>query len=442
MKGRGLHLNSKPIQMKKILHVSLMFIATMGWAQNGPITFEPGEQGSSWVWKVFENGPNSPLEFVSNPSTTGINTSATVAKMTTLVVGAPFAGVENQHPGTQPVPGPSSLGSYVITPTNCTVRIMVYKTVISDVGIKFASATNASTGEIKVANTQVNQWEELVFDFSSRIGETNDQIIIFPDFQARSSDNVCYFDQISFGPEIVKPELPLDFEVAGLDYNFTNFGNTDTSVIGNPYPLGINTSAHAGILIKGNGPEWSGSFIELGTAINFASTQTMKMKVYAPQVGSIVKLKLENLTNPAFNIEVDKPTTVANAWHELSFTFPGINSANNYKRVVVFFNFGVIGTGEYYLFDDIQLALPLSTVSNEQPALVVSPNPASDSVTINMNNAMQKITILSTLGQVVQEEYVSGMQTAFSIANLNSGLYVLVVQTQDGKTATSKLIKE
>jgi hypothetical protein len=73
---------------------------------------------------------------------------------------------------------------------------------------------------------------------------------------------------------------------------------------------------------------------------------------------------------------------------------------------------------------------------------VVSPNPATDSVMINMNSTMQKITILSTLGQVVQEEFVSGMQAAFSIANLNSGLYVLVVQTQDGKTATSKLIKE
>ncbi|MFZ4435202.1 MAG: T9SS type A sorting domain-containing protein [Flavobacterium psychrophilum] len=428
--------------MKKIVQIIVLLVSAFTWAQNGPITFEPGEQGAAWVWKVFENGTNTPLEFVSNPSTTGINTSATVAKMTTLVTGAPFAGVENQHPGSQPVPGPSALGSYVITASNCTVRILVYKSVISDVGIKFASATNASTGEIKVANTQVNQWEELVFDFSSRIGETNDQIIIFPDFQARTSDNVCYFDRISFGPEIIKPELPLDFEVAGLDYNFTNFGNTDTSVINNPYPLGINTSAHAGILIKNNGPEWSGSFIELGTAINFSASQTFKMKVFAPQVGSVVKLKLENLTNAAFNVEVDATTTVANDWQELSFTFPGINSANNYKRVVVFFNFGVIGTGEYYLFDDIRLDLPFSTASNEMANLVVSPNPATDRVHLNMSNTMQKITIYSTIGQVVYEENVSGMQADFSIANLNNGLYVLVVQTQDGKSVASKLIKE
>lgn len=427
--------------MKKIVQISLLLISALGWAQNGPITFEPGEQGAAWVWKVFENGTNVPLEFVSNPSTTGINTSATVAKMTTLVAGAPFAGVENQHPGSQPVPGPSSFGPYVITAANCTVRIMVYKSVISDVGIKFASATNASTGEIKVANTQVNQWEELVFDFSSRIGETNDQIIIFPDFQARSSDNLCYFDQISFGPEIVKPELPLDFEVAGLDYNFTNFGNTDTSVIGNPYQLGINTSEHAGILIKGNGPEWSGSFIELGTAINFASTQTMKMKVYAPQVGSIVKLKLENLTNPAFNIEVDAPTTVANAWHELSFTFPGINTANNYKRVVVFFNFGVIGTGEYYLFDDIKLALPLGTSSFEAPKLTLAPNPAHDMVQISLpNTTMDTIIFRSILGQKVLVVQPTANQTEISISALPAGIYTVEVEAQN-QHYTSKLIK-
>ena len=58
--------------------------------------------------------------------------------------------------------------------------------------------------EIKVANTKINEWEELTFDFSSRIGNgldgsTNiDQIVVFPDFQARTSDNIVYFDNIRF----------------------------------------------------------------------------------------------------------------------------------------------------------------------------------------------------------------------------------------------------
>ncbi|MBP6373933.1 MAG: T9SS type A sorting domain-containing protein [Flavobacterium sp.] len=427
--------------MKKTLLSSLLLLSAFGWAQNGPITFEPGAQGASWVWKVFENGANAPLEFVSNPSISDVNPSATVAKMTTLATGAPFAGVENQHPGSQPS-GPSSFGPYVITAENCTVRIKVYKSVISDVGIKFATATNASTGEIKIANTLINQWEELVFDFSSRIGQNNDQIIIFPDFQARSSDNVCYFDEISFGPEIIKPVLPLDFEVAGLDYIFSNFGNTDASVLSNPFPVGLNTSSKAAILIKNNGPEWSGSFIELGSAINFSTTQTMKMKVLAPQAGIIVKLKLENLSNPAFNIEVDATTTVANAWEELSFTFNGINTANNYKRVVVFFNFGVVGTGEYYLFDDIQLDNAFSTPGFNLGMVSVLPNPVNDNVTVRMTQPFEKVTVSSILGQIVVEQAAQGTESQLSIGHLSKGIYVLAVQTTDGKINTSKLIKE
>jgi hypothetical protein len=55
-----------------------------------------------------------------------------------------------------------------------------------------------------VANTLVDQWEELTFDFSGYIGLVEainiDQIIIFPDFDTngRSQDNIVYFDNIRF----------------------------------------------------------------------------------------------------------------------------------------------------------------------------------------------------------------------------------------------------
>jgi hypothetical protein len=75
--------------------------------------------------------------------------------------------------------------------------------VISDVGIKFAIASGGAQDEIKVANTLVNQWEELTFDFSGYIGLAEainiDQLIIFPDFNARTTDTVVYFDSITFG---------------------------------------------------------------------------------------------------------------------------------------------------------------------------------------------------------------------------------------------------
>ncbi len=168
---------------------------TTGAAPHSPIDFETGGNGANWTWSVFENVSNPALEIVANPASTGINTSSTVAKFTALQGGQPWAGVESKHG--------SDIGSFTFDASNSIVKIMVYKTEISDVGLKFSEANGEAQPEVKVANTKVNEWEELTFDLSGSIGAgatgVIDQIIIFPDFQSRSSDNVVYFDNITFG---------------------------------------------------------------------------------------------------------------------------------------------------------------------------------------------------------------------------------------------------
>jgi hypothetical protein len=81
--------------------------------------------------------------------------------------------------------------------------------------------------------------------------------------------------------------------------------------------------------------------------------QKIKMKVWSPAAGKVVKLKLEKLSDATINIEKDATTTVANGWEELTFDFAGINNANNYQRVVFFFDFGNAGNGATYYYDDI-----------------------------------------------------------------------------------------
>ena len=178
------------------LFVLLFTLLTGGivLGQNQPIDFESGGFGATWTWTVFENDDNPPLEIIANPDPSGINTSATVAKFTARLTGQPYAGCESQHG--------SDIGTFTLNSSNSIVKIKVWKTVISDVGIKFALPNGAALPEIKVANTLTNQWEELTFDFSGRIGDPNtigqDQIIIFPDFAARTQENIIYFDNITF----------------------------------------------------------------------------------------------------------------------------------------------------------------------------------------------------------------------------------------------------
>ena len=173
-----------------------MLMSSIGLAQINPIDFEPTSGvGGDWTWTVFENDDNPPLEIVINPFPEGINTSQTVAKFTVRTTGAPFAGCETMHG--------ADIGTFDLSPDNAFVSIMVYKTVSSNVGIKFATPAGASTGEILIPNTLVNQWQRLVFDITGIIDEPSssgiDQLIVFPDFQARSTENVIYFDNIVFG---------------------------------------------------------------------------------------------------------------------------------------------------------------------------------------------------------------------------------------------------
>jgi hypothetical protein len=165
-----------------------------------PIDFETEGNGAEWTWTVFENGANTTLEVIENPYKMGINTSETVAKFSALREGQRYAGCETKHG--------EGIGAFKFDETNSIVKILVYKTSISDVALKFSEYAAPGVGaeaqpEVKVANTKINEWEELTFDLSGSIGKGAtmiiDQLIIFPDFTSRTADNVIYFDNITFG---------------------------------------------------------------------------------------------------------------------------------------------------------------------------------------------------------------------------------------------------
>jgi hypothetical protein len=222
---------------------------------------------------------------------------------------------------------------------------------------------NISDGNVFVEVTQnttvANGWETLTYDFSAQNpANTYQKVVVFFNFGTSGTGETYYFDDIMLtdgAPEIV---LPLDFENSNLTFEFTNFGGCNAEVVDNPNPSGINTSNRVGNLFKNSGSEvWAGAFITLDTPIDFSVLQKIKLKVHAPSAGIEIRLKLENATDSNIFVELPVNNSVANAWEELTFDFTGmVNNANNYQKVVVFFDFGNAGTGTDYYFDDIQLS--------------------------------------------------------------------------------------
>lgn len=159
------------------------------------IDFESSGYGANWVWTTDNNYTDPVLEIVSNPSTNGLNSSSTVAKFISTTAGDPWALTFTDN-----------IGSFTFTELNSTVTIMVRKSKLSDVGLKFEGPNPDGSGgvlfkEIKVTNSLTNgNWEQLTFDFSSEIGNTFDRFVIIPDFDdSRFQDHITYFDEISFG---------------------------------------------------------------------------------------------------------------------------------------------------------------------------------------------------------------------------------------------------
>lgn len=281
--------------MKKTTIILLMLIASVSFAQNNPVDFESGGSGAGWTWAVFENDSNPPLEIITNPDQSGVNSSATVAKFTALQTGNPWAGCESAH-------GDSDLGPFELDATNSTIKIMVWKSVISDVGIKLVAATGWAMPEIKVANTLTNQWEELTFDFSAYPNPPGsegmyDQIVIFPDFNlaGRTQDNIIYFDNITFNeqgatpgeptvaastPPVRNPEDVISVfsgaytNVPGTDFN-PNWGQT--TVVTFPLIAGNETMKYANFNYQGT---------QFASALDLSGMETMHLDMWTADASS------------------------------------------------------------------------------------------------------------------------------------------------------------
>lgn len=165
-----------------------------------------------------------------------------------------------------------------------------------------------------------------------------------------------YTETISISAANDPITLPIDFESFTVNYAFGDFGGVTSSVIDNPDASGINTSSKVGHSFKSAGAEtWGGSLLTLGAPIDFSAGKLFKVKVWSPKAGAIVKLKVENIDSGDISYEMDAITTTSNEWEELVFDYSEIDVSQSYQKVVVFFDFDVVGDDSNYYFDDIKL---------------------------------------------------------------------------------------
>ena len=225
-------------------------------------------------------------------------------------------------------------------------------------------------------------WQELCFDFTGdNAGPPVTGISVFFDLGAvgdvaNDPDNwTFYYDDIEQTSEpcpAPPPPAPdfttITFDDPATTYTLTDFGGTASTVTNDPAG-GTNQVV---LTVKSDTAEvWAGTTVstladEAVPVIPLDADDTqMTVRVYSPDAGIPVRLKIENASDPAISVEAEASTTVVNDWETLVFDFAdqvagtaAFDPAATYNKISIFFNFGTDGAtaGEKtYYFDDIDV---------------------------------------------------------------------------------------
>ena len=328
-----------------------------------PVNFE-----SATVDYAFTNFDGGGTTVVANTQKSGINTSDTVARLVKSA-GQPWAGSF------------LTMAGAIDFTTNKTFKVKVFSPRANAKLLLKVEGAGAPF-EREVTMTKANEWEELTFDYSavSTVIQYNKLVFIFDlGTMGDGSANFTFlFDDIRLeaagGGGLTQMKLPVTFDDATVNYGLIGFGGADAStIVADP----TNAANKVGKVIKSATAElWAGTTITalggggFSEKIPFVVGSTfMNVRVWSPDAGIKVRVKVEDSGDPTKSVETEATTTVAGGWQTLVFDFTvptvpataPINYAFNYNKASIFFNFGVTGAvaGEKtYYFDDVLFGLP------------------------------------------------------------------------------------
>ncbi|MEN9914957.1 MAG: hypothetical protein RL528_1721 [Bacteroidota bacterium] len=208
----------------------------------------------------------------------------------------------------------------------------------------------------------------------------------------------------STGPSLTQMNLPVTFEGNTVDYGVIGFGGAEASTIVTDPTNSSNTVVK--VIKSATAESWAGTTITAAAALGLASpvpfsasSTSMTLKVWSPDAGIQIRLKVENHSNVNQSVETEATTTVANGWQTLVFNFanqaPGtaaLNLAYSLDKASVFMNFSVPGSSvgeKTYYFDDLMMAdpsLPVLVTFNVDMSLSTMPAGSIPEVNGTFNN--------------------------------------------------------
>ncbi len=301
------------------------------------------------LYETFENGANLPWNAINGS----------------------FAG-PIANPDSNSVNGSANVGQYVKDTTE-------YSLLLADTGTPFdMSILNQFHLQVHAqAPTQVllklegpggpaiekiknigltNDWQDYTFDFSEAADWTNlTKVVLFFDPGVKTSKDTYYIDNLLAVPQgacknvTLNPDIIDDFE---CNRNATYVNGWDSlSVVSNPAPNNVNTSAKVGQYVDPVTEQWATLLIDYQNPMDLMVKNQLKAKIWSPRAVPIL-FKLEGGSSPAKEIWVNVTEPAQWVQYEVDFSDQALAS---HRKIAIFFNGGQDPQlGDVYFIDDIQ----------------------------------------------------------------------------------------
>ena len=414
----------------------IAFIPSAAPALTLPIDFEAGPYG----FTDFDGGIAA---VIANPQSSGINTSLKVARVIRNG-GQIWAGSK------------LVLNSKIDFSVAATFSMKVYS---SRAGVpvlfKLEGDGGAAT-ELSVKTTVANAWETLTWNFSGQPSNKFNTLVFMFDFGAvgnGSANSTFLFDDIKLIDStggLSQIDLPLNFEGSTVNYSLIDFGGNATVLGADP----VNAANKVAISTKTSGAEtWAGTTI--GTALGFKTriplTQTatkISVMVYSPAAGIPVRLKAEDHKDPTLTVETEAITTKTNVWEKLTFDFSKVATGTNpynpntsFDKVSIFFNFGVVGSGAVYLWDDVKFESTTAISQIQKTNILIYSVNRQIVVNINEDQINGTIDVYDLSGKKIKSSFVNGNITQINLKS--KGIFIVrVTNSAKHLVSVKKIIVE
>jgi hypothetical protein len=209
------------------------------------------------------------------------------------------------------------------------------------------------------------------------------------------------------------------------------------TTIANPYPQGINTSAHVGEFSDDGKDGWDNLNIDYVSEIDLSTNNILRFKIYTPKSIQVLA-KIEGGTVK----QIWSDFSIVDQWQDFLFDFSAAAGAGNTKLILFFNADKEDGTSnDIYYIDDLEWikSSDLSVHDLSMETVNIYPNPSSTLVSIEAEE-FDVVEVFDSIGKLIKT--IDGQKNInLDVSNFDSGIYLILLSNKDF-SVTKRLLVE